>query len=59
MPDDEGYEDEEDVIEGGDEIIDMGQMDEGDEDVGEDNEGDSDAESDDLDVGQMDDNETG
>ena len=36
MPDDEGYEDEEDVIEGGDEIIDMGQMDEDDEDVGED-----------------------
>ena len=36
MPDDEGYEDEEDVIEGGDEIIDMGQMDEGDEDAGED-----------------------
>ena len=57
MPDDEGYEDEEDVIEGGDEIIDMGQMDEGDEDAGEDYEGDTG--SDDLDAEQMDDNETG
>ena len=37
MPDDDaedGYEDEEDVIEGGDEIIDMGQMEEDDEGMG-------------------------
>ena len=57
IPDDDGYEDEEDVIEGGDEIIDMGQMEEGDEEV-DDDDGVDDADSDDEDA-QMDDNETG
>lgn len=51
IPDDEEFDDEENVVEGGDEIIDMGEMGDG---VGNDEEDAHDAESDDDIQGEID-----